>query len=463
MALTSVDGVQRRFDEFEDAVHDLLKTKAEQAGKIFKKPSKKTIQAICVKHGIAIKPAETTTDARLMAVRDICNFITFAAMNYAFVVTMKIHPALIVNIDATQFKVGSDSSGAVFVVVSEEDEELLAISGKPLKAAPRKGDNSHGVSFFIKYYLLMTAAGNIMDPVFVIQDPFMEAETMDPYWVPGLGVTPHVMSGGWVVFCQTRGCNKAFYRWLYMDYFTKAIWDLRKAYELPEDATAWFQLDGEPLQIDLFKEEAIVDHFCQLCVVCWKPPASTTECTQACDCGNCFKGSKCALRGIKDKDIDEDLAAHLITRLKDKVFAVHMAKTRTGEPEPPPEPPESSTKPQGKSKPAQLSYEHRKMAIMGLLRIQKAVSGSVKQSTVQESWKKCGIYPFNLDTILGNCKKTVTAAERDCIRQGLPQLAERILEQGELLAADMRAALGPDIHLPHLASRDLLVLYRRRS
>jgi hypothetical protein len=128
MALTSVDGVQRRFDEFEDAVHDLLKTKAEQAGKIFKKPSKKTMQAICVKHGIAIKPAETTTDARLMAVRDICNFITFAAMNYAFVVTMKIHPALIVNIDATQFKVGSDSSGAVFVVVSEEDEELLAIS-----------------------------------------------------------------------------------------------------------------------------------------------------------------------------------------------------------------------------------------------------------------------------------------------------------------------------------------------
>ncbi|KAJ1418575.1 hypothetical protein B484DRAFT_421763 [Ochromonadaceae sp. CCMP2298] len=37
------------------------------------------------------------------------------------------------------------------------------------------------------------------------------------------------------------------------------------------------------------------------------------------------------------------------------------------------------------------------------------------------------------------------------------------MERGELLGADLRAALGPDIYLPHLFSRDLLVMYRRRS
>ncbi|KAJ1393580.1 hypothetical protein B484DRAFT_408168, partial [Ochromonadaceae sp. CCMP2298] len=284
------------------------------------------------------------------------------------------------------FTVGSDFADKVWVKVAGKVEA----KGEVVKAAPKKGDNCNGLAFFIKYYLLMCASGNVMDPVFVVQDKFMAEGAFSKYWVP------------------------AFYRWLFRDYFATAVLKLRGAYSLADETPAWFQLDGEPLQIKCFEEPSMVDRFCELCVVCGKPPASTTECTQACDCGNCFKGSKTALKYIKDMDIDEDLNAHKIAYLRDQVFAVHMAET-------------------------------------------------VKQSTVQESWRKTGIYPFSLDTILSSCKEKVSLQERDVIRTGLPELARRIMERGELLGADLRAALGPDIYLPHLFSRDLLVMYRRRS
>jgi hypothetical protein len=98
-------------------------------------------------------------------------------------------------------------------------------------------------------------------------------------------------------------------------------------------------------------------------VVCGKPPASTTECTQACKCVNCFKRTKTALKGIKDRDINVDLNAHLLTFLKDKVFAVHMAKTKapTNTPDPPVASSSSSNTSQKKAtkaKPTQISAAH---------------------------------------------------------------------------------------------------------
>ncbi|KAJ1439395.1 hypothetical protein B484DRAFT_391782 [Ochromonadaceae sp. CCMP2298] len=414
VSMCTGNAVQLRSEDFDAAFNEEVKKKMESAGKIFQQPHEKTLRAFEKKHGIDTKPAETSTDARLVATSDICNFITFAAMNYAFVVLLKIHPALIMNIDATQFTLGSDFAGKVWVKVAGKVEA----KGEVVKAAPKKGDNCNGVAFFIKYYLLMCASGNVMDPVFVVQDKFMAEGAFSKYWVPGLGVGTDVGGGGWLCFCQTRGCNIAFYRWLFRDYFATAVLKLRGAYSLADETPAWFQLDGEPLKI------------------------------------------KCL-------DIDEDLNAHKIAYLRDQVFAVHMAETKAQAPAPPALPPESAPKKKGKGtekkKPESMSSDHRRMAIMGLLRIQKAVSGAVKQSTIQESWRKTGIYPFSLDTILSSCKEKVSLQERDVIRTGLPELARRIMERGELLGADLRAALGPDIYLPHLFSRDLLVMYRRRS
>jgi hypothetical protein len=460
VAMCTGNAVQLRSEDFDAAFNAEVKMKVEAAGKIFQKPHEKTLRTFEKKHSIKTKAAETSTDARLVATSDICNFITFAAMNYAFVVLLKIHPALIMNIDATQFTVGSDFAGKTWVKVAGEVEA----KGGVIKAAPEKGDNSNGVAFFIKYYLLMSATGDVHDPVFVVQDKYMKEGAFTKFWVPGLGVGTDLRGGGWLCFCQTRGCNLAFYRWLFRDYFCETVLKVRTAYHLLDDSPAWFQLDGEPLQIKCFEEESLADHFCELCIVCGKPPASTTECTQACDCGNCFKGSKTALKGIKDVDIDVDLYAWQIEYLRDKVFAVHMAETRQQELEPPAPPPDSAPKGKKKKKlPEQMSSEHRKMAIMGLLRIQKAVGAAVKRSTVQDSWKKTGIYPFSLDTILASCKKKVSIKERDIIYAGLPKLARRIMDCGELLGADLTTALGPDIYLPHLFSRDLLVMYRRRS
>ena len=48
--------------------------------------------------------AETTTNARALAVADIQNAVSFAAMNSLMVPLS--HPAMIMNVDGTQFTVG---------------------------------------------------------------------------------------------------------------------------------------------------------------------------------------------------------------------------------------------------------------------------------------------------------------------------------------------------------------------
>ena len=74
---------------------------------VFTPPCKKTIKRLELKIGCKTKKAETTTDARLDACKDVINFLTFASMNYLMFAKLKTPHDLIINIDATQFMVGS--------------------------------------------------------------------------------------------------------------------------------------------------------------------------------------------------------------------------------------------------------------------------------------------------------------------------------------------------------------------
>jgi hypothetical protein len=57
----------------------------------------------------------------------------------------------------------------------------------------------------------------------------------------------------------------------------------------------------------------------------------------------------------------------------------------------------------------------------------------------------------------------VSKWERDTIAAGLPSLAEKILDQGQLCGADLRKALGPNINLPNFFDKDELVQYCAHS
>ena len=60
---------------------------------------------------------------------------------------------------------------------------------------------------------------------------------------------------------------------------------IRNHFDFPFDTMAWFQLDGERIQIECFQDSKILTlmHSNHNCV--GKPAASITEITQACDAG----------------------------------------------------------------------------------------------------------------------------------------------------------------------------------
>jgi hypothetical protein len=448
-----------RADDFDSVMDQLAEETADKHNKLAGYLCERTRKNYRRDLQLKFKNGETSTDARIAAVKDPVNFITFAAMNYAMVEQLCINPALILNIDATQFEVGSSKGKGVQVVVVERN----GVEAGPLKAKPKKGDNSTGLAYFIKYFLLINAAGDMNLPVFVVADPFMEEDAMDKYEVPGLGVGTDIGAVGWLVFTKTRGCNRAFYDWLNMEYVCDFAQKLRTAWDLAIDAPAWFQLDGEAIQIAPFKDPATVEHFGNYCIICGKPPASTTEVTQPCDCGNCFKGSKTCLKGIKDADIPLDHP--MVARLR-AVIAQHCATTkkpgRVEEEEEEEEEEEPSCKVISKTPKTSMTSSHRHCVLYGLLRIQKAIAKAISRTTVQDSFRLAGIYPFSLKQIMSNCKTDMNYADLNEIEGAIPGLAKIIVKQGELWGKDIRKWI-PQMHLPGLYDKDGLVLNRRRS
>jgi len=59
----------------------------------------------------------------------------------------------------------------------------------------------------------MSAAGYLGPQVDVIASPSMKKNEIDIHRVEGFSPSLGVEANSYVVFCQTRGCCKAFYEW----------------------------------------------------------------------------------------------------------------------------------------------------------------------------------------------------------------------------------------------------------
>ena len=94
-----------------------------------------------------------------MATADIRNSVSFAVMNKYMVPLTQ--PALILNVDATQFTVGEKHG--------TNNVKYVESSKNSLKVLPKSTSDS-SVSYFIKYFLLIAADGSAADPVYVIAD-----------------------------------------------------------------------------------------------------------------------------------------------------------------------------------------------------------------------------------------------------------------------------------------------------
>ena len=167
--------------------------------------SERTYRRVLEEVGATEANGEKTTDARAAACSDIRNTVSNMAMNLTII--PQCEPDLILNSDATQFRVGYDCNKKVKVVFIKEEQGDSA-----KKAAADKTDKGI-TAYFIKFYLLINAAGCQSDPVFVIADSTMPEDVIHPMQVRGLSIGTQIDGKGWLVFCKTRGANEAFYMW----------------------------------------------------------------------------------------------------------------------------------------------------------------------------------------------------------------------------------------------------------
>ena len=301
--------------DFKDMVHQLAKEEAisnDKGMSTVPTISRRTLRRIEKDLDIQTGNAETTTDARAMAVTDLRNGVSFAALNVAIgpYVCQQLH----INIDGTIYTVGGSGS---------ENKEVKYIGKRngSLKVQPEK--QSGGISqYSIKFMMLICAGGHQGPPIYIIADDKMNEEELDLYKVPGMGIGNAVGDCGYIVFCKSRCCNMNFFVWLNTEILIPWIYEIKKIYNLADDALTFLQLDGEPVQIKCYEAASMQTSMAENNVVVGKGPASCTEIYQACDAGTIFISSKAVLKKIKDKDVGGDKFTAKKERLKN-IFYRH--------------------------------------------------------------------------------------------------------------------------------------------
>lgn len=288
-------------DEIRSKIDESIETNYMEAGKIINKdPTRKflhsrtTFDNILEKIDGKIAMAETTTDARYTAERDVLNAISLACTNGAM--DGLSNPHMIVNADATQFNVGGTETNVQVVYTGKRSE----VTGS-LKVFP-ENRNANSLAFFIKYYMIITAAGDCAPPIYIIQDPHVPKDDMDVHKVNGLGFNGRTY--GYLIFSNSRVPNASFYEWVLIEVMIPMIEEKRSMFPtVCEDKLGWLQLDGELQQINIFTDPEIQSILHDARIEVGKLPASYTAIGQPCDVGKQFKAVKAVIKHLDESTV----------------------------------------------------------------------------------------------------------------------------------------------------------------
>ena len=178
---------------------------------------------------ITKEKGQVTTNARREAMFDVRNFISMAVMNASLCADLSYH--CIGNIDATQF-----------LLQFTDQQKLISID----KLLPTTKTQESTMDLFIKQFFIVNAAGYSGPPLFVISHQ-MNEDDMVVLPIEGLGLSTDAIVTGYIVFCNSRGGNKAFFKWLFEIYIVDCV----KTFKLRQSNNENFYLvlDGEPTQV----------------------------------------------------------------------------------------------------------------------------------------------------------------------------------------------------------------------
>jgi hypothetical protein len=426
MTETSYKPTDRNYAE---TLHQQMQINAQEHNKSLSSisyPTRDTKRRYKVKIIAKSGKGKKTTAARATAVADIRNAISFGVMNQIMV--NAVHPSLILNSDATQYAAALDCHENVQVIfVAKSDPHQLDRGDKiGNNVLP---DNIVGslVQFFIKYYLLMNALGNISTPVYIIADEEIPVGQFRAFEVQSLAHGVSVNDTAYVVLCKSRAGNEAFYIWFNQYIMIPFVLNLKRIHALDVNSATWYQLDGEEMQIRCYEDISMLSVLENNNIIIGKPSGSTTEITQPCDRGNVFKASKKTIKSVSDTNIDSN--PHKVAILT-QLFINNSS----------------------------LDSRKRKLAVYGLIRVQIALQQTIRMRMITDSFAWTGIYPFNISKILSSCSNKPTYDEELNILSAMPRLVVKFKNQGELYDQDF-----DEENIKKTSVKDHLVTNRRRS
>lgn len=234
----------------------------------------------------------------------------------------------------------------------------------------------------------------------------MEKDAIDIHKCNGIGMSPNQSSFIYIVFCHSRCGNQSFYEWFVQTIIVDFVKTLRNIFHYNESIEAFYQLDGEPIQIECFIKESIQKILKDNSIVVGKLPASTSMLTQPADVGACFKSSKQKLKSIlKDKTDDNDPKLRLVKYIINE----HQNSINNNN---------------------NNSY-YNSIAI-GLVSIIKSIESTFTPQMIIDSFKLAGISPFNFERILHNCKKSITIDEENQYKVDLDLYTSDLENFGEI-------------------------------
>jgi len=398
-------------------------------------PSKTSINRIWQELDCHVNNAEVSTSARDEACAFKLNQVVFAGMQEAVSVD-NIFPNLIGNVDATQFTLKMGKKGCK-VIWNKKPKQFKSITSQK-----GSGDLS---TFFVKYYLCIFAGGTVGPAVYIVADPNMDNEAVDVHSVPGLGIGTDINNVGYVVFVKERGyLPKRFYEWWFKECLILTISAIRKHHGLPDDATSWFQLDGESCQLQIFKDMDMQELLKAAFIVVGKPSGSTTEITQAADKGSIFRYAK-QLMELLNLDVITLMEEHLKQVLL-SVWEAHNINIYG----------------QGNTqKKKWISKRHEKLGVFGVMKVQKALQHSATPGRVSDSFQAIGVYPYDLNVILQNCTSKFTTEEYEEVKRVMPEIVQCFKQEGEITDEQLeQLSTLPMFKIDK--KKDALIVSRRR-
>lgn len=390
--------------EYDKFLLDLATERAEELGKDMrniKPPSDKTIRKIEASLGVKESNAEKTTVARAIAVEDVRNFVSFAAV--ASHMSQLVPKYLQMNIDSTVFPAGHQFKETVKV-------KTVGESKRTLKVLPQ-GEEKEELVVGIKAYIAITAEGRIGKPVFIVTQDGLSPENEDWVYVSELGIGVSEIAGGYIVFASSKSTTLNFLTNYHEKVLFPLVQNIRQAKEVTTEIPAWLQVDGECKHIQFYENYGVLDALTKENIWVTKSPASTTEVTQPCDNGGCFLGPKTRLKSLKleARDINADLLEKIQKIMKKQ------------------------------SEKAEFTRDYIDRVSKGLVRVHYCMNLSITQQCIKNSFEECGLAPLSIEKIMKNCSgyEQLTQAEKTVLPFAIAQLSDKIAKKGELTERDL--------------------------